>query len=224
MSLIDIKTKVGRLIQDEAGKLEAEEINNFILEGLSYFSKDYPRICVVDIAGDGSYQYDLPVDWQAGMSWMQRVEYPAGMRLPLYLEADDYTIYKSTSGEKLLLVNHTPQASETLRLTFTTPYTEASLAEIPPPMHDGLALLAASLCCEALARIYAQSIDSTIEADAIDYHGKSNTYAQRAKELQQRYNNFMGKQKGPGAASGSRDWDVDYPWGGDRLTHPRKQR
>ncbi len=158
------------------------------------------------------------------MSWLQRVEYPAGERVPVYLEAADYTIYKSTSGEKLLFVNHTPQTGKTLRLTYTTPYRETSLNEIPASMQDGLVLLAAALCCEALSRIYAQSYDSTIEADVVDYHGKSNTYAQRAKELQQRYNNFMGKQKGPGAASATKDWDVDYPWGGDRLNHPRKQR
>jgi hypothetical protein len=224
MSLTDFRTKVQRLIQDDTGKLGAEEINNFILEALNYFSKDYPRICVVDIAGDGSYQYDLPGDWREGVSWLQRVEYPAGQRVPVYLEPADYILYKSTSGEKLLLVNHTPAVGETLRLTYTTPYTETSLDQVPAALQDGLVLLAAALCCEALSRTYAQTSDSTIDVDVVDYQNKSNIYAQRAKELQKRYNDFMGKQKGPGAAAATHDWDVDYPWGGDRLNHPRRQR
>ncbi len=224
MSIIDYRTKVRRLMQDEAGKLKTGETDNFILEALSYFSRDYPRMRVADIVADGGYQYNLPTDWQAGVSWLQKVEYPTGKRAPVYLEAADYSIYKSTVGEKLLLINHTPQAGEILRLSYTTPYDEASLDEIPASMQDGLVLLASALCCEALSRIYAQTSDSTIEADVVDYHGKSNAYAQRAKELQQRYNNFMGKQKGPGAASAVKDLDVDYPWGGDRLNHPRKQR
>ncbi len=63
MSLIDFRTKTRRLMQDEAGKLKTEETDSFILEALSYFSKDYPQIQVADIAGDGGYQYDLPADW-----------------------------------------------------------------------------------------------------------------------------------------------------------------
>jgi hypothetical protein len=215
---------VSRLIQDDAGKLKPGEIDDFILEALSYFGQDYPQIKVADIAGDGGYQYDLPADWQEGISWLQRLEYPAGERVPVYLETDDYTVYKSAAGEKLLLVNHTPQTGETLRLTYTTPYTETTLSQIPPPMQDGLVLLAAALCCEALSRIYAQTSDSTIDADVTDHRGRSDIYSARARELQQRYNDFMGRQAGKKAASGTRDWDVDYPWGGDRLTHPRRQR
>jgi hypothetical protein len=224
MSLANLRIRVSRLLQDDAGRLKTGEIDSFLLEALNYFSKDYPRVCVADITGDGGYQYDLPGDWQAGFSWLRRVEYPLDQRPPVYLEAEDYVVYKSPVAEKILLINHTPQTGENLRLTYTTPYTKTSLDEIPAAMQDGLLLLAASLCCEALSRIYAQCTDASIEADAIDYHGKSNTYAQRAKELQKRYDDFMGRQKGPGAAAFTHDWDVDYPWGGDRLNHPRKQR
>jgi hypothetical protein len=62
--------------------------------------------------------------------------------------------------------------------------------------------------------------------DSINYQEKSNTYAQRAKELYQRFADGIGKQAKDGtkAASAIRDWDVDYPWGDDRLTHSRRQR
>jgi hypothetical protein len=225
MGIVIYRSKVKRVIRDEAEILSLNDIDSFILEALNYFSKDYPQVKAADIAGDGSYQYDVPSDWVDEISQLKSVEYPAGERPPVYLEPDnDYLIYKSTSGEKLLLVNHTPATGETLRLTYTIPYVEDTIDNIPAPKQDGLVLLTGVLCCEALARHYAQSQDSSIDADVADHQNRSNIYAQRAKELQKRYNDFMGKQKGPGAASGTREWDVNYPWGGDHLTHPRRQR
>ncbi len=224
MPLIDLKNKVKRLIQDEAGRLKSEELTDFILEALGYFSKDYPHVKIADIPGDGSYLYNLPSDWIEAVSWLRQVEYPVGKQIPVYLEADDYNLYKTPSGEKLRFLRHTPNAAETIRLTYTTPFTKTSLDNIPVSMQDALALLTAAICCETLSRSYAQNIDSGLEVDIVDFQSKSNLYAQRAKELQQRYNRLMGKQKGIGAATGVADWDVNYPWGEDRLNHPRKQR
>jgi len=224
MGSLKFRERIARLIQDEAGRLSTADIDGFLAEALSVFSRDYPRVRVVDIAGTGAYQYDLPADWVEGFSAVVRLEYPVGQRPPVYLEADDYMVYRDTSGEKLLLVSHLPQSGETLRLTYTTTYTEAALEEIPQVMQEGVCLLAAALCCEALSRSYAQGTQPTIAVDAVDYGEKSDVYARRAKELQERYAEFMGKASGVRPASGVRDWDVNYPWGEDRLTHPKKQR
>jgi hypothetical protein len=225
MPIQTYNTKVDRIIQDDAGILSSTEIDDFILESLSYYSKDAPYLKVADIAGDGGYQYDLPNDWQEGFSYIVKVEYPAGKQVPLLLEPGDYTVYKTPTGLKLHFYSLSPLATETIRITYTTLYTQSTIDSIPAQDQDAFCLLAAALCCGAIARRYAQTSDSTIDADSVNYRSKSDEYARRAKELGLRYSNFMGKKEGtPSAASGTKDWDTDYSWGGDFLTHPRRGR
>jgi hypothetical protein len=96
---------------------------------------------------------------------------------------------------------------------------------IPAIDEDAVANLAASLCSGALASAYAQTSDSTITADSVDHRSKSQEFSSRAKIQKQNYLNHLGLKEGDIApASAVKDIDVDYPWGGDRLTHPRKNR
>ncbi len=225
MPIQTYNAKVGRIIQDDAGILSNTEIDDFILEALSYYSKDAPYIKVADIAGDGGYQYDLPNDWQEGFSYIVKVEYPASKQIPLILEPGDYSIYKSPSGLKLHFYTLVPLATETIRTTYTTLYTESIIDSVPAQDQDAFCLLSAALCCGAIARRYAQTSDSTIDADSVNYRSKSDEYARRGKELAQRYSNFMGKKDGQvAAAGGTKDWDTAYSWGGDFLTHPSRGR
>ncbi len=224
-TLIEIQNKAKNILRDAAERLSEDEIFDIALEALNQFSRDYPSERVADIAGDGGYAYDLPSDWVSGFSQVPKVEYPQGNRPPTYLESADFRIYKNTSTEQLYFDSHTPGASETIRITYTTLWLEGTVSSIPPNMVDALAILTAANCCNTLARVYAQSVDASLEADVIDHQGKSDVYAQRSRDLMKRYNAFVGKTgSGPKAASGQADWDVNYPWGGDRLTHPRKQR
>lgn len=82
------------------------------------------------------------------------------------------------------------------------------------------------MCCGALARYYSGQQDSLVQSDSVDYKSKGGEFSRRAKELLQLYQNFLGQdEKGKvSAAGGVTEWDVDYPWGGDRLTHPRRER
>lgn len=70
---------------------------------------------VVEIPADGGYQYDLPKDWQEGISRIVKVEFPAGEET---FEPGDYTIYKSPSGMKLHFFVLTPQAPFNIRITY----------------------------------------------------------------------------------------------------------
>ena len=102
---------------------------------------------------------------------------------------------------------------------------EAQANTIPESDQDAVCNLAASLCSGALASAYAQVSDSTITADSVDHKSKSQEYASRAKAQKQNYMNHLGLKEGDvAAASVVKDLDLDYPWGGDRLTHPRKSR
>ncbi len=97
---------------------------------------------------------------------------------------------------------------------------------IPASDEDAIANLAASFCSEALASAYAHMIDSTITADSVDHKSKSQEFAARAKAKKRIYMDFLGIKEGEvvPAVSVTKDYDINYPWGDDRLTHPKKWR
>lgn len=225
MVLADFNEKVDRLIQDDSGRLERGEIDAFILEALSYYSKDAPYVKVADIAGDGSYEYALPADWSESFSLIKSVEYPAGKQVPVCLDASDFGVYKTESNLKLRFYTITPQSGDIIRLTYITLYARGTIDSVPAQDTDALCNLAAGLCCGALSRIYSQTSDPAIDADSVNYQGKANEYAKRAEELIIRYSEHMGKKDGsPLAACGVRDWDTFFSWGGDYLIHPQTNR
>ncbi len=219
---------IRRLIQDTAEILKLDELENFIVEALSYYSKDKPYRAIHDITtGDGStYQFALPDEWVQDFSYILSIEYPAGEQVPVYLETGDYTVYQLTSTSyKIHFYSTVPGSGKTARVRYTLSYTLATIGNIPGQDQDAFCLLSAALCCYAIARYYAQTSDSLIDADSVDYRSKGDEYARRGKELAQRYSNFMGKKEGtPSAAGGTKDWDTDYSFGGDFLTHPRRGR
>ncbi len=225
MSLDTLVVKTKRLVQDTPEILKMTEYHQFVLQAVTIYGQDKPCEKVAEINGDGSYDYTLPNDWKDGVSIVIRVEYPAGERIPVYIEAEDWCIYDSGSDKKLRFLQYSPSSTEKFRLTYTIPYDSDNINNIPQPDQEAIVGLAASLCCEALANYYAQTTDATISADAVNYQDKSRQYSRRGKELRELYNKFIGKKDGEIRAAGSiADWDVNYPWGGDRLTHPKKQR
>ncbi|MFQ5646259.1 MAG: hypothetical protein ACE5GM_04960 [bacterium] len=225
MSLLDFNKKVGRSLQDEADILSEADIDNFILEALSYYSKDRPRVKVTDISGDGGYEYDLPSGWDQGFSTVKRIEYPAGERIPVYLESTDWMIYTDTGGKKLRLLHHTPSGTEVIRVTYTCLYDDTEIDLIPAGDQDAFCSLAASLCCGSLARYYSQTSAAGLEVEVVDYPGKAAEYAGRAKELLDIYNRHLGKgRERKSAASVTDDWDTSFSWQGDFLSHPKKNR
>jgi hypothetical protein len=102
---------------------------------------------------------------------------------------------------------------------------EADANTIPEIDQDALCEIAASLCSGALAQAYAQTSDATIGADSVNYRTKSQEYAARAKAQKQIYLDHLGLKEGDVApASVIKNFDIGYPDGTDRLTHPRKLR
>lgn len=226
MELFELINEIKSKLQDLVEDISRSDLETTAITALAQFSKDRPRRQVFDITGDGGYDYDLPSDWIPGFSQIKCVEYPAGDRIPLYLEDGDWGIYETTSTRKLRLLNHTPSAAETVRIGYTTVYLKSTVDQIEAHETDAFANLAASLCCGVLARRYGFTTDPTISADAVNYGGKGGEWARRAKELRALYNKFItGSESGkPAASSCTGDWDTRPSWGGDHLLHPRKGR
>ncbi len=228
-SLADIRTKVIGIVSDDSGKLvNPADYDRNIAAAISQYSKHRPDIRVIDITGNGTHDYALPASgaitiWNDEFSSIKSIEYPVGDVPATLLENDEYEIYQNPTAKKIRLKNNSPGATETFRVTFTILRTDAT---IPSADVNALCNLASSLCFEELANAYAQTGDSTIDADSVDHKSKSSEFGARAKRFLQLYKDYIGMKEGElvPPASVVSDLDVNYPGGGDRLTHPRWMR
>ena len=229
----EFKAKVADIVRDDAGKLTPEEQERYIQEAIKdAYSKHRPREVVKDITGDGTYDYPIATNltsWIKGFSIIKSIEYPADEREPIYLEEGsdkDFFIYEKEAGQYLRFTRSSPSATEKIRVVYTALQALSdSQNTIPESDEDALCNLAASLCSGALASAYAETSDSTITADSVDHKSKSQEFTSRAKIQKQNYMNHLGLKEGDVApASVVKDLDINYPWGGDRLTHPKKWR
>lgn len=223
-TLADIRQRVIDHVKDDSQRLvRPDDYDRNITAALSRYSRHRPALQVVDVTGNGGHDYDLPSGWVGEFSVVRSIEYPVGDVPATILDSDDYEIYRTPSGEKLRLVNHAPSASESFRVAFTVMRTAAT---VPDGDVDAFVWLAAALCCEELANAFAQSGDSTISADAVDYQSKSREFASRARRLKQLYKEHLGLKDDDltPPASAVVDLDMKYPGGGERLTHRRSLR
>lgn len=218
--LQSIIERVIGIVRDDSGKLDYDRNIN---AAISIYSKHRPQLKVVDIAGNGTNDYDLPTGWSDEFSVIRSIEYPVGNIPATILDPDDYEIYQTPVAKKIRLKTVAPSASESFRVRFTVPRTDTT---IPDSDIDALCNLASALCLEELANAYAQISDSTIAADSVNYRSKSQEFAQRAKRLMQLYKEHIGIKEDditPPAVAVI-DLDLGYPGGRERLTHPRWQR
>jgi hypothetical protein len=212
------------LVKDETGKLvDPDDYVNNVDAALARYSKHRPAVVVEDITGDDTQSYDLPTSWVVGFSSLQSIEFPLGEIPPEMLDNDDYELYQSPDGWQIRLINDTPDATEDFRITYTIPQVEAT---VPTTDLDAVALLAAALCLEELASALVHTGDSLIQADVVNYRDKTYQAAARAKRYRELYKEHLGLKEDDSvpAASAVVDFDLGYPGGGDRLTHPRRQR
>ena len=175
------------------------------------------------MTGNGTHDYSFPTGWIDEFSAIKSIEYPPGDVPATVLDDDDYEIYQSPTAKIIRLKSISPPASESFRLNFTILRT---VTTVPSSDIDAFCALAASLCLTEIANAYIHNTDSTIAADSVDHRSKADQAASRAKALMQIYKEHMGIKEDDTtpAAAATADLDVNYPGGGDRLTHPRWSR
>lgn len=201
-----------------------------VKQALQRYSKDKPRIVAEDETGDGGFDYALTLlaDWSDGFSNIIRVEYPVddGDQEADVLDDEQWTIYQKPAGKVLRFTDEKPAASESFRVTYSALHTcTASACTVKAFDEVAVQALAAAYFCEMLATWYAQSTDSTMGADVVDHRSQADQYARRAASYRSVYFKHMGVKEGAvRPVSATQDWDVNYPGGTDRLTHPRRQR
>jgi hypothetical protein len=225
----DYITAIGHLVGGDLPLGEAEKIFA-ISAALKKYSGQRPRIVPEEEAGNGSFDYaiSLLADWTEGFSTIKSVEYPVDDDEPAahVLQEDAWQIYRKPAGAYLRLLEDTPETSETLRVTYTAMHTCTDEAcTVPSYDEEALQILAASIFCDMLAAYFAQTQDSTIQADAVDHKSKASEYAARARAYRKMYFDHLGIKEGETpAASVTRDQDKAGSWAGDKATHPRRYR
>lgn len=228
----DFDAKITTTIQDDAEILSSTEKGLFRDEAVRTYSKDKPYQKIHEDDGDGTYEYDLPDDWDTNVSnIISQIEYPdEDYQNPQYLDSNEWIIYKTATEEKLRFTEISPQSGYGFRYTYTLLHIlDATTNTIPDIDFDAVSNLASSLCCRALAAKYAQTEEPTITADVIDYARKSDDYTRLADFLEGLYNKHMGKGlakealEKPGAMA-IKDMDIEFPFGLDYFSHPKRQR
>lgn len=205
-------------VKDDSGKLsDPFNYDDAIAAAIKRYSKHRPRLAAADLAGAGTNDLDLPVDWAAGSSVMVSVEYPVGSVPAILLDSDLWQLYRTPVALKLRLLYVVPAATETVRCEYSIPHDENSL-----PLCDleATADLAASFCLRQLAAAYGQTGDSTIQADSVNYRSKTDEFRRLADSFEALYQNHLGLKSGdtaPATAITARPAETRRP----RLTHGR---
>lgn len=206
----------------------AQQKERAIQQALKEYSQVRPVMAAQDYAGDGAtFDFALPTGWQEGISFVSKVEYPAGQRQPAYLEADAWQFYVAPAGKKIRLMSITPAAGHSLRIVFSKLHViDATQSTVSQLDEEAVADLAASIGLTDLAAVYANTQSATITADSVNYADKSRTYLEIAEKLKARYRKHLGldQQSDAPPAGGFVDQDRMASDGRDLLTHPRRLR
>lgn len=237
----DYLDKIGTMIQDDASKISSADIGRMLAQAVSDYSSDKPLFVRKKITGNGTDTYVLTTEfgslWKHGYSFIRGIEHPFDEDPPAFLESDEYFIYDDGTAQdgsnlSLRFDGYTPSATEYFVAEIRTPMSLPSTGTKNYPDTDehfsNITLLAASYCCYVLAAAYAQSSDTTITADVVNYHDKTNKYTGLAKMYQRRYNiNVFGSEEMTAsiiAAAGDKDLDLAASTGNTFLFHGGRDR
>jgi hypothetical protein len=223
----DYITALGHLVGGSLPLGEPEKIFA-IGAALKKYSAHRPRIVVEDETGNGYFDYLLTLlaDWVDGFSTIKTVEYPVDDtdETADLLRDDAWQIYRKPSGKALRLLENSPLATESLRITYTALHTCTDAAcTVPSYDEEALQILAASIFCDMLAAYFAQTQDSTILADSVYHKSKSAEYSGRARAYRKMYFDHLGIKEGETpAASVTKDQVLGGSWGAGKMTHGRR--
>lgn len=226
-TLADFRNWQDRRVRDGAGFLSQAEKDDTLEQAFRIYSRHRPRIGVYSVAGNGTSDYALPGDWEEGFSTLVDLEEPAGEQRPEFLEEDRYGLIHNGTVYILRLFDLTPPSTETLRLRYTLLHAvDIAGSTIPRPDELAVADLAAALAFRELAARAGQTVDTTIDADNVNYTSQAQVYTQLADRLQRQYREHVGvSDEAPGGGSGPvvsyEDVDVALSYGEDRLFHGR---
>lgn len=243
IGLATFRAQVDYLIDADDDIISEDARDELIKAAVERYSHDAPDTHTDDVSGDGGKYYGVSASlasWAEGFSRVTEIEYPAATiasdETPVYLEPEDWrddywAEVTSVQTRYLYLPNHSPAATETMRITYTVPYTFSGaplVVDVPTQDFFAVCHLSAGLICQAIAAKFARSSDSTILADSVNHMTRSAEHARRAKEFMALYEKHLGLGEAADIKATGEfvDWDTapGWPYGRDYIFHGRGVR
>jgi hypothetical protein len=181
--------------------IAAAPYDQAVTAALLEYSGNYPIHATATVAQTaGTYEYNLPTDWDYGLSTIEHFEYPSGNEPPEYL--DGRSIYIQGSKWRWS-PDWSPATGKNVKLYYTRAAIEA---ELPPSHFDAVGLLAAATAAETIAAKYAHESNAVIGADSVDYKMRASDFARQAKIYREAAWRSLGTPDGRKAHSAVATW------------------
>jgi len=201
MALSDLIHQVEMQFRDSADKIGPDDQEAAALAAVISYSKVRPRSLVKDVTSAGGQLLDLPEGWDES-STITTIEYPVGDFPPTMLQNNEWLLYQTPTGPKIML-SAGAAAGSSVRVTFTVPHIVDDTQDTTPVLdREAISFLAAANLCDQLATMYSGDQDSTISADSVNHISKASEYAKRAAALRRRYFDELGIDPKRNVASG----------------------
>lgn len=209
----------------------AEDMAEAVLAALLRFHDDLPRIVTAGFSGTGASSYDLSTalgvgSWDEDSSSVSDVAYPFTAADENSLDLSKYRVVEVPStGKTLVFLDDAPTASETVRVRYSAPWTEAT---VPAKFRSAVAMLAAANYLRMIAARFAQQSEGTLSGDVFNRAGASTSMLKIADTYDSKYREVVvggGGSTGAGAAAADAGPGAAVAWtqmgsGGQQGTGP----
>lgn len=216
-------TNTGATVQDGTVVWEedSDDYDLSIRAALDIFSLHKPSELRADIVGTGTNLYSVPTTWINEFSQIIKIEVPLGNSPPSFLLNTDYEVYQSTSSLWKILFH--ANISGTFGVYFTG---KRDALTIPEGFIEAFVWLCIGLIFANLSNAYITSIDSSININTVDYQDKSEQFKNQSKYFLKMYKDFIGVDELNIVPFSfiSNISTINFPYGFERLTHPRIDR
>jgi len=226
-----LRDRIAAFVKDEGEFIKFNETELLIDSSLIQVSKDKPLLSVIDIAGDGTSDYPMPSIFEEGFSDISTIEVPAGEDPPRFRKRDDswfpYDDPTQTPNLRIRFTDIVPSDTETIRVCIKEPWEVTETSSNVKNRIIGLAIVYKALVFHfrALAARFGQTTDSSIDADAVDYGGRSQNFLFVADQYENQYKEIVGlDDEGVRAESVLIEADRVFAHGEDYLYHDAKSR
>jgi len=189
MNITTAITQIKLMIQKQGVMLDSDTatLTEAITVAVGDYSRDNPFDTMVNMAGDGTKQYNLPSTFTWKFSNILAVEYPIDNIPRTFIDERWFGKYRNVDGSspQLLLYRNTPAVGETLRVHYT--YYSEDIEDVDTEDIRGVLNLCASYACLYGATKFAQQANDSRSIDFADRGAMADTLMRLAEYFEQKY-------------------------------------
>lgn len=192
--LSDILSRVNELTKiPTTSIMTTADRRDLIVRAVREYSLRRPYFGIyAQTAGSLDY-YSLPSDFEDGFSSILEIEYPITSTPKEVIESDDYDIDIMSDGKKLRFSSNSPTSGEIFWIKYTKRHTfdSSDLSTVPLADELGVAYLACSIICNAIASYYSGRAEANLTSIEIpnmpsrsdDWQGRADTWYEKYDKI-----------------------------------------